>query len=174
MLLACLAGGMSPEMSLMFIEIHFVLKRKKNLSYRLAVWSLFKLPLLFAALWDAPGLQLFVPFVLSWPSYAFSSQKVDYPEQMHTVKKNDNSVAEDQQPWAEEQQPCCLFIWFWHVNEDISDLAPTHCVSPWPWPGRELACVARDGSSQEVSGKFPACLLNSERSSAASEVLVKL
>jgi len=123
---------------------------------------------------DARGLQLFVPFELPWPAYALSSQKVDYPKQMHTVKKNDNSVAEDQQPWAKEQQPHCLFIWFWHVNEDISDLAPTHCVPPWPWPGGELACIAHEGPSQEVSGKFPACLLNSKRSSAASEVLVKL
>lgn len=158
---------------LCLLKSAFFLK-KKNLGYHLAVWSFFKLSLLFAVVWDAHGLQLFVPFVFLWPFYAFSSQEVDYPKQMHTVKKNDNSVAEDQQPWAEEQQPRCLFIWFWHVNEDVSDLAPTHCVPPWPWPGRELACIARDGPSQEVSGKFPACLLNSERSSAASEVLVKL
>lgn len=98
----------------------------------------------------------------SLPSFVFSSPKVNYPDQMHAVEKNDISMAEDQKPWAEEQQPHCLFIWFWHVNEDVSDLALTHCVPPWPWPRQKLTCIACDGPSQEVSGKFPAYLLNSE------------
>lgn len=146
---------------------------KKKFGYLLAVESFFKFSLVFAVVWDAHGLQLCLPFLL-FTLLCFLISEGGLPRQMHTVEKNDNSVAEDQQPWAEEQQPCCLFIWFWHVNEDISGLAPTHFVPPWPWPGRELACIACDGPSQEVSGKFPACLLNSEKSSAASEVLVKL
>jgi len=94
----------------------------------------------------------------SLPSFAFSSQRVNYPDQIHAVEKNDISMAEDQQPWAEEQQFRCLFIWFRRVNEEVSDLAPTHCVPPWSWPGQKLTCIARDSPGQEVSGKFPAYL----------------
>lgn len=75
-----------------------------------------KLSLPFAVLWDAHGLQLFLPFHSCVPPM-LSSLNVNYPRQMLAVRKSDNSIAGAQEPWAEQQEPLSLFILFWNVTE---------------------------------------------------------
>lgn len=68
-------------------------------------------------------------FALPCPSHALVSEGKQSQADAH-CQKSDNSVAGAQKPWAEQQEPLCLFIWLWHVPEHRSDPAPTPRAPP--------------------------------------------
>lgn len=70
------------------------------------------------------------------------------PPQADAQCQHSDNSSSVQEPWAEQQEPLSLFIWFWHVTENRSDPAPA-LGAPW------LAGFGCDGPRQEVPGKLP-------------------